>query len=166
MKPNVNDAIDEEPITERLRGVPLEKWKREDFDEEIAARRKRAAEYMQKADTAKWMMDVFAPLQAKFPEAPIATLVDLLPEPERSIARDIVHAPVKWSDLPIQRTNRKPWHETLEKTIIARANAGWNFTTGELLAEAMVPHAALAKARRYAEEILFSAGGRQIEDVR
>lgn len=154
---------DYEPLTERLRGLPLDAWSKADFEQEETARRTLAADCFQKADTSKWMIETFRPLHEKFPNAPLAELIPLLPEPERSIAFDIVHAPVNWRDLPIQQANRESWHDRLEQTIITRTMANWNFTTDDLLDEAKIPDRARRRARKYAEEILFAAEGRRIQ---
>jgi len=169
MEQDFYDLLDtvrrEVPLVERLRGIPPDVWKLSDFDEELAARQVHGADLRQKADSFKWMIDVFGDLVEKFPELPIQDLVHLLPELERSMVDDIMHPPpVKLDELPIQRSNRQVWHESIERTIISRMNlANWRFTTGDVVDEAKIPAPVLEKARRYAEEILFAAMGRRIQ---
>jgi hypothetical protein len=105
-------------MTERLRGVPQKTWSLADRREEIAALSARAEECMRQAESEQWLLDICKPFSERFPDIPLAELVHMLPEPERSIAFDITHPPpVKWADLPIERTNRKPWHRLVEEAI-------------------------------------------------
>ncbi len=154
-----------EPITERLRGVPFERWTQEDCYEEERALRKDAADCVQKAETEKWLIDVVAPLAAAAPHTPVSELIKQLPEPERTIAHDIVFAKVRWADLPVQRSNRQAWHGRIEQAVATTLNGNQpRFTTDDVLDEAlMFGSPDRLAARKYAEKILRAANGRRIE---
>ena len=149
-----------EPLTERLRSIPRDDWSEADYHEEIAALRKDAQECLQKADAEKWLIDVIAPLAAAAPDTPVSELITRLPEPERSIAHDIVFAKVTWADLPIQQGNREAWHARVEQSVATLLNSGTPFSTNAVLDAALIGSPDRSAARKYAERILRAADGR------
>jgi hypothetical protein len=151
---------EESPVaTARLRDVPFDDWLESDFLEEIELLRQQAQQRMQKADEMDWLNGIIAPLWKDHPDAVMSELVELLPEPDRTRARAMLHATVPVDALPIEQMNRQPWHRKVENAIAA-LNRKSSFSIDDILAEAGIEKNSIERpaAAMYARRIMDALG--------
>jgi hypothetical protein len=117
-------------------------------------------------EQVQWLRKHCAPLQRANPGVPLGDIVALLPEPDRSIAHDIVFATVSLDDLPIERHQRQPWHDAVEDALVTITNAETQqrFSTNYVLKVACLDPESpeYDDAFIYAEGLLTEACGRSI----
>lgn len=91
------------------------------------------------------------------PDIPLTILVRTLPEPERTLLKELAVKLEEWPGLPLKMVRREPWHTKVEEAILARVGQPHGFTVNALLYDAGIEEASIGcwtAARTYAEQIL------------
>jgi hypothetical protein len=155
-------------LTRRLQGVPIDGWTVEDFDEECTAWDEKCERNKREVAGNEWLIRICKPLFAVHPNATMGEVIRMLPEPQRSKATEILNTPVLWEDLPIEFTNREPWHERVERSVVAKLSSNpHRFTTADVLKEALISKSSpeWSAAMEYADSLLEASNGRRIENA-
>jgi hypothetical protein len=156
-------------LTRRLQSVPLGEWTRADLTEEEAAWKKKCERSRRDAESDAWLLRVCEPLFAVHPNAAIGDVVQMLPEPQRSRGIEILNRRVPIEDLPIEYSNRKPWHEQIERAVVARLEGSDEngFSITDVLNDALIFESSTewSAAMEYATGLLDAACGGSIEHL-
>jgi len=156
-------------LTRRLQGVPLDNWTRADFEEEKGAWARKCERSRRDAESKAWLLRICEPLFAVHPNATIGEVVQMLPEPQRSRGIEILEMPVRMEDLPIEYSNREPWHERIERAVVARLEGSDEngFSITDVLNDALIFESSpeWAAGMEYATGLLDAACGGAIEHL-